>query len=125
MVLDDCYVATYRVVFIQMYTMIASCIICVILTIGSIIGARFNTTFKGNLTATKIERRLLLQCSISTVLFTMAMGLEYSYMVVILNQEVFYFDEDGYPFVDLLVDMSNMFLRLLYTTDALMLLLIR
>uniref|UniRef100_A0A7E4VCW6 Serpentine receptor class gamma n=1 Tax=Panagrellus redivivus TaxID=6233 RepID=A0A7E4VCW6_PANRE len=106
-----------------MYTLIICCVICLILTVGSIMATRFNTAFNGNTTALKVERKLLLQCSVSTLFFTFTIVCLYFYFTTIPKQSDL--DDDGRFIFDIWSSIYNMSLELLYATDALMLLLIR
>uniref|UniRef100_A0A7E4VCQ5 Serpentine receptor class gamma n=1 Tax=Panagrellus redivivus TaxID=6233 RepID=A0A7E4VCQ5_PANRE len=97
-------------------------IICIVLTIGSVVATRFNTTDNGSSILLKIERRLLLQCSISTFLFCITIFCDYVYTSTATIETFFYKDEKRV--IEILVATSNMCVEIIFLIDALMLLMI-
>uniref|UniRef100_A0A7E4WBN2 Serpentine receptor class gamma n=1 Tax=Panagrellus redivivus TaxID=6233 RepID=A0A7E4WBN2_PANRE len=104
-----------------MYTLLSCGIICVILIIGTIIATRFNPAFNGNSMASKIERRLLLQCSVSTTFFAFTVIFVCLYTELLLSPP----DAGTVRYIDFTVNIYIISLEIVYGTEALMLLLIR
>uniref|UniRef100_A0A7E4ZVC3 Serpentine receptor class gamma n=1 Tax=Panagrellus redivivus TaxID=6233 RepID=A0A7E4ZVC3_PANRE len=90
--------------------------------VASIIASRFNTAFNGNTTALKVERKLLLQCSVSTLFFTFIIVGLYFYSAIATTQSDL--DDDERFILDIWSSIYNLSWELLYAGDALTLLFI-
>uniref|UniRef100_A0A7E4VF68 7TM_GPCR_Srx domain-containing protein n=1 Tax=Panagrellus redivivus TaxID=6233 RepID=A0A7E4VF68_PANRE len=118
----ECVFIISSIMSIQMYTLLLCCVISIVLTIGSVIATRYNTTFNGSSTIAKFEHRLLLQCCFSTVLFTFIIVCDYFYTSTAI-WEIEYSEEEKL-FIDMMLSISNLSVELLFLSNALMLLLI-
>uniref|UniRef100_A0A7E4VEH5 Serpentine receptor class gamma n=1 Tax=Panagrellus redivivus TaxID=6233 RepID=A0A7E4VEH5_PANRE len=119
-----CSELSLRMLIVQTSAMVVCAGICIILTTGSIVAARFNKIFSGNSTASKVERRLLLQCSVSIIFFCITIFCNYVYTsTTVINDESISKEEKRT--IKIMVASSKMCVEILYVIDALMLLLLR
>uniref|UniRef100_A0A7E4VD51 Serpentine receptor class gamma n=1 Tax=Panagrellus redivivus TaxID=6233 RepID=A0A7E4VD51_PANRE len=118
-----CSELSLQLIFVQTGAMVVCAGICIILTTGSIIATRFNKAMNGNSTASKIERILLLQCTVSSIFFCITIFCNYVYTSTTVMEG--FVSRKERRLIKILIASSKMAVEILYLIDALLLLQIR